>query len=102
MRTTIRPRRSVLYMPGSNDRALEKAQTLAADGFIFDLEDAVGPDAKEAARKAVCEAMRTRDYGRKERLVRVNALSTPWGYQDLVAASTCGADAILIPKVESA
>jgi citrate lyase subunit beta / citryl-CoA lyase len=102
MRTAIRPRRSVLYMPGSNARALEKAQTLPADGFIFDLEDAVGPDAKEAARDAVCEAMRTRDYGRKERLVRVNALCTPWGYQDLVRASSCGADAILLPKIESA
>ncbi|MBI5533031.1 MAG: CoA ester lyase [Deltaproteobacteria bacterium] len=102
MNESVRPRRSVLYMPGSNARALEKAQTLAADGFIFDLEDAVGPDAKEAAREAVTEAMRTRDYGHKERIVRVNALSTPWGYQDVVRASTCGADAILIPKVESA
>lgn len=102
MNDSVRPRRSVLYMPGSNARALEKAQTLPADGFIFDLEDAVGPDAKDAAREAVAEAMRTRDYGRRERIVRVNALSTPWGYQDVVRASTCGADAILIPKVESA
>jgi len=89
-------------MPGSNARALEKAQTLAADAFIFDLEDSVGPDAKPSARVSVCEAMRTRDYGRKERLVRVNALSTPWGYDDVAAASVCGADAILVPKVESA
>jgi citrate lyase subunit beta/citryl-CoA lyase len=89
-------------MPGSSARALEKAQTLPADGFIFDLEDAVGPDAKETAREAVCEAVRTRDYGRRERIVRVNALATPWGYQDIVRASSTGADAILIPKVESA
>jgi citrate lyase subunit beta/citryl-CoA lyase len=89
-------------MPGSNERALEKAQTLPADGFIFDLEDAVGPEAKQAAREAVCEAMRTRSYGRRERIVRVNALSTPWGYQDVVSASKCGADALLLPKVESA
>jgi citrate lyase subunit beta/citryl-CoA lyase len=89
-------------MPGSNVRALEKAQTLPADGFIFDLEDSVSSDAKEAARATVCEATRTRDYGRRERLVRVNAMSTPWGHEDLVQASVCGADAILIPKVESA
>lgn len=102
MANTVRPRRSVLYMPGSNARALEKAQTLPADGFIFDLEDAVGPEAKEAARESVWETLRTRDYGKRERILRVNALSTPWGYQDVVKASTSGADALLIPKVESA
>lgn len=102
MASTVRPRRSILYMPGSNARALEKALSLPADGFIFDLEDAVGPEAKEAARESVWETLRTRDYGKRERILRVNALSTPWGYLDVVKASTSGADALLIPKVESA
>ncbi len=102
MATTVRPRRSVLYMPGSNPRALEKARTLAADGLIFDLEDAVAPDAKETARAQVCEALQAGGYGKREILLRVNGLNTPWGYQDVVAAATSGADAILLPKVESA
>jgi len=96
-----RPRRSVLYMPGSNVRALEKAKTLAADGLIFDLEDAVAPEVKEAARQRVCEAVRAGGYGRRELIVRVNGLATPWGQDDLAAVAACGADAVLLPKVES-
>jgi citrate lyase subunit beta / citryl-CoA lyase len=98
----VRPRRSILYMPGSNIRALEKARTLAADGCIFDLEDAVVPEAKARARQQVVDTLRTGGYGKRERIVRVNALTTPWGRDDLVAAATCGADAVLLPKVESA
>lgn len=102
MATTARPRRSVLYMPGSNPRALDKARTLAADGLILDLEDAVAPDAKDVARAQVVEAVKAGGYGRRELLVRVNGLSTPWFHADVAAASASGADAILIPKVESA
>ncbi|KIL99749.1 L-malyl-CoA/beta-methylmalyl-CoA lyase [Paramagnetospirillum magnetotacticum MS-1] len=102
MATTARPRRSVLYMPGSNPRALEKARTLAADGLILDLEDAVAPDAKEEARRQVVDAVQAGGYGARELLVRVNSLATPWGQADVAAAAACGADAILIPKVESA
>jgi citrate lyase subunit beta / citryl-CoA lyase len=102
MATAPRPRRSVLYMPGSNARALEKARGLAADGLIFDLEDAVAPDAKDEARRLVVEALQAGGYGRREILVRVNALSTPWGHADLVAAARSGAEGILIPKVEGA
>jgi citrate lyase subunit beta / citryl-CoA lyase len=101
MECRARPRRSVLYMPGSNGRALEKAQTLAADGLIFDLEDAVAPDAKAAARQRVCEAVCAGGYGRRELIVRVNGLATPWGREDLAAVASCGADAVLLPKVES-
>jgi len=102
MPQTARPRRSVLYMPGSNARALEKAKGLAADALILDLEDAVSPDAKETAREQVCAAASEGGYGKREILIRVNGLSTPWGYQDVAAAAKSGADAILIPKVESA
>jgi citrate lyase subunit beta / citryl-CoA lyase len=102
MERRVRPRRSVLYMPGSNGRALEKAKTLAADGLIFDVEDAVAPDAKAAARQQVCEAVRTGGYGRRELIVRVNGLATPWGRDDLAAVAHCGVDAVLLPKVESA
>jgi citrate lyase subunit beta/citryl-CoA lyase len=102
MKRQGRPRRSVLYMPGSNERALEKAKTLAADGLIFDLEDAVAPEAKAAARQQVCAAVRTGGYGRRELIVRVNGLATSWGRDDLVAVASCGADAVLLPKVESA
>ena len=101
MATTARPRSSVLYMPGSNARALEKAKTLGADGLIFDLEDAVAPDAKDEARRLVVEAVKGGGYGRREILVRANGLATPWGQADVVAAATCGADAVLMPKVES-
>ncbi len=102
MISTIRPRRSVLYMPGSNPRALEKAKSLPADGLIFDLEDAVTPDAKGEAREQVCAAIRERGYGRRETIIRVNGLATSWGHADLTAAATAGADAVLIPKVDSA
>ncbi len=102
MAVTFRPRRSVLYMPGSNARALEKGKTLPADGLILDLEDAVAPDAKETARNQVIETVKAGGYGRRELLVRVNGLNTPWGYEDLVAAAHCGADAVLLPKVDSA
>jgi citrate lyase subunit beta/citryl-CoA lyase len=88
-------------MPGSNARALEKARTLAADGCIFDLEDAVAPDAKATARTLVGDAVRAGGYGQRELIVRVNALDTPWGKDDLAAVAQCGADAVLIPKVES-
>ncbi len=96
----FRPRRSVLYMPGSNARALAKGKTLPADGLILDLEDAVAPEAKARARAQVVEAVREGGYGRRELLVRVNALSTPWGYEDLTAAATSGAHGVLLPKVE--
>jgi citrate lyase subunit beta/citryl-CoA lyase len=97
-----RPRRSVLYMPGSNARALDKARGLPADGLIFDLEDAVAPDAKPQARANVLEALVAGGYGRRELVVRVNALATPWGYDDLAAVACSEADAVLLPKVESA
>jgi citrate lyase subunit beta/citryl-CoA lyase len=99
--TTIRPRRSVLYMPGSNARALEKAQSLPADALILDLEDAVAPDAKEIARQQVCSAVKAKGFGRREIVVRINALSTPWGGADLKAAAEAQPDAILVPKISS-
>ena len=102
MPKNARPRRSMLYMPGSNPRALEKAKTLNADALILDLEDAVAPDAKETAREQVCEAVRNGGYGMRELIIRVNGLASPWGYADAVAACRAGADAILLPKVESA
>ncbi|WP_417793504.1 HpcH/HpaI aldolase/citrate lyase family protein [Terasakiella pusilla] len=102
MAATARPRRSVLYMPGSNARALEKGRTLPADGLILDLEDAVAPDAKEIARQQIVDAVKEGGYGMREILIRTNGLNTPWGYHDIVAASTSGADGILLPKVESA
>lgn len=79
MATSARPRRSVLYMPGSNARALEKAKTLPADGLILDLEDAVAPDAKDTARLQVCQAVKDGGYGMREVVIRVNGLATPWG-----------------------
>jgi citrate lyase subunit beta/citryl-CoA lyase len=97
----IRPRRSVLYMPGSNARALEKARTLPADALILDLEDAVAPDAKETARAQVCEAVSARGFGKREVAIRINALTTAWGAADLAAAAKAQPDAILIPKVSS-
>jgi citrate lyase subunit beta/citryl-CoA lyase len=102
MPKTVRPRRSVLYMPGSNPRALEKGKTLAADGLILDLEDAVAPDAKVAAREQVCAEVKAGGYGKRELVVRVNGLNTPWGHDDLVAAAGTGADAVLLPKTETA
>jgi citrate lyase beta subunit len=99
---TVRPRRSVLYMPGANTRALEKARSLPADALIFDLEDAVAPDAKEAARTNVVLAAESKAYGKREIVIRCNGLGTPWGEADIAAIATSGADAILVPKVESA
>jgi citrate lyase beta subunit len=98
----VRPRRSVLYMPGANTRALEKARTLPADALIFDLEDAVAPDAKEAARGNVVAAARSKAYGQREIAIRCNGLGTQWGKADVAAVATSGADAILVPKVEGA
>jgi citrate lyase subunit beta / citryl-CoA lyase len=100
--TAIRPRRSVLYMPGSNARALDKARALPCDGIIVDLEDAVAPEAKEAAREQACAAIRQGGYGGREILLRVNAPDTPWGEEDLKVAAGAGPDAVLIPKVSSA
>ena len=94
----IRPRRSVLYMPGSNARALEKAKTIAADALILDLEDAVAPDAKAVARDQVCAAVKAGGYGKRELIIRINALDTPWGNADLDAAVAAAPDAILLPK----
>jgi citrate lyase subunit beta/citryl-CoA lyase len=101
-RSVEKPRRSVLFMPGSNARALDKARTLPADALVLDLEDAVAPDMKEQARAQVLAAVRAGGYGRREIIVRVNALGTPWGRDDLAAAATAGVDAVLLPKVESA
>jgi citrate lyase subunit beta/citryl-CoA lyase len=97
--TAFRPRRSVLYMPGSNARALEKARTLPADALILDLEDAVAPDAKEAARARVCAAVKAAGFGERELVIRINALETQWGEADLAAAAEAEPDAILVPKV---
>ncbi len=102
MATLSRPRRSVLYMPGSNARALEKGRGLPADALILDLEDAVAPDAKAMARQQIVEAVKAGGYGGRELIVRINGLDSPWGHDDLTAVATCGADAILLPKVESA
>ena len=102
MSTSVRPRRSVLYMPGANTRALEKARTLPADALIFDLEDAVAPEAKEAARANVVLAAESKAYGKREIVIRCNGLGTPWGEADIEAIARSGADAILVPKVESA
>lgn len=102
MPRTIRPRRSVLYMPGSNPRALEKARDLAADTLILDLEDAVAPDAKEKARVLVCSALTEGGFGKRELVVRINGLGTPWGRDDIIAISRCRPHALLLPKVEGA
>ncbi len=97
-----RPRRSVLYMPGSNARALEKGKAISADASILDLEDAVAPDAKETARNQIVEAVKGGGYGKRELSIRVNPMDSDWGADDVKAAATSGADAILLPKVESA
>ena len=102
MAATPRPRRSALYMPGSNARALEKGRSLPADALILDLEDAVAPEAKPAARAQIVAALRAGGYGRRELVVRVNGLGTPWGRDDLAALATAGADAVLLPKVDDA
>jgi citrate lyase subunit beta / citryl-CoA lyase len=101
---TIRPRRSLLYMPGTNARALDKARSLPADGLILDMEDAVAPDAKQLAREQIVAALDEGGYGHREIMVRINALSTPWGADDITAVCAAGnpPDAMLIPKVSTA
>ena len=98
---TIRPRRSVLYMPGSNARALDKARTLPADGVILDLEDSVAPEAKVAARQQVVDAVKAGGFGTREVFIRVNGVDTPWHADDLSAAAHAAPDVILVPKVSS-
>ena len=97
-----RPRRSCLYLPASNERALEKAKALPADAIIFDLEDAVAPDAKEEARENAKAALQSGDYGNRELVVRINAMDTPWFAQDLKQACLSKADAVLVPKILNA
>ena len=96
----VRPRRSVLYMPGSNPRAVAKARSLAADAIILDLEDSVAPEAKAAARDQVCAAVREGGFGGREVVIRINGLESPWGRDDLAAAAAAGPDAILLPKID--
>jgi citrate lyase subunit beta/citryl-CoA lyase len=100
--TEFRPRRSVLYMPSANERALEKAKTLPCDALILDLEDSVAPDAKPAARESACAAVRSGAYGQREVTIRVNGADTEWHAADLAAACAAGPDAIVVPKVDSA
>jgi citrate lyase subunit beta / citryl-CoA lyase len=102
MPAVFRPRRSLLYMPGANPRALEKGRALPADGLIIDLEDAVAAGAKEGARTIVAAALSAGGYGSREVVLRVNPLDTPWGHADLAAAATMPIDAVLLPKAESA
>ena len=102
MQLRIRPRRSVLYMPGSNSRAIEKARQLPADCLILDLEDSVHPDEKAAARNLVIAAVKQGGFGQREVVIRTNGLETPWGRKDLELAIESKADAILLPKVETA
>ena len=97
----IRPRRSVLYMPGSNARAIEKARTLPADGVILDLEDAVAPDAKVQAREQVAAAVKQGGFGSREVFIRVNGIDTPWHAEDMMAAVGACPDAILVPKINN-
>ena len=98
----IKPRRSVLYMPGSNKRALDKARSLPADALIMDLEDSVAPDAKTEARENVMAAIQAGGYDDRELVIRINALHTPWGKKDLIAAATAAANAVLVPKIDDA
>jgi len=98
--STYRPRRSVLYMPAANQRALEKAKDIPADALIFDLEDAVAPDAKELAREQACNAAASSDYGNRELTIRCNGLDTPWGREDILAAAGAAPSAVVIPKVD--
>jgi len=98
----LRPRRSVLYMPGANERALEKAKSIPADALILDLEDAVAPDAKPAARERVAQAAGSGEYGHREVTIRVNGLGTEWHAADLRAAAAAGPAAVVVPKIGSA
>jgi citrate lyase subunit beta/citryl-CoA lyase len=98
----VRPRRSVLYLPASNEPALEKAKTLPVDGLILDLEDAVGPEAKDVARELACAAVVSGAYGGRELTIRINGLGSPWHENDLAAACAAGPAAIVVPKVSTA
>jgi citrate lyase subunit beta/citryl-CoA lyase len=100
MSSTYRPRRSVLYMPAANQRALEKAKEIDADALIFDLEDAVAPDSKEVAREQACAAASSAGYGTRELTIRCNGLDTPWGHDDILAAASAAPAAVVIPKVD--
>lgn len=97
----LRPRRSVLYMPAANERALEKAKTIPADAIIFDLEDAVAPDSKVSARSSAIAAAQSGEYGNRELTIRCNGLDTEWGADDVAAAGAAGPSAVVIPKVDS-
>ena len=97
-----RPRRSVLYMPGSNARALEKGRDLKADVLIMDLEDAIPPNSKETARSQILDALREGGYGHRELIIRVNAIDSPWGKEDIATMATSGAHGLLLPKVDGA
>ena len=101
MNAAFRPRRSVLYMPAANERALEKAKTIPADAIIFDLEDAVAPDAKPDARVQAVAAVASGEYGHRELTIRCNGLDTEWGADDIAAAASAGPSAVVIPKIES-
>lgn len=102
MTDTIRPRRSALYMPATNERALEKAKSIAADAIIIDLEDSIAPDAKDKAREKAREAVAAGGFARREVVVRVNGVGSEWHETDIAAVAPCGADAVCVPKVESA
>ncbi|PKB14914.1 citrate lyase subunit beta/citryl-CoA lyase [Novosphingobium kunmingense] len=102
MQPPSRPRRSVLYMPASNAKAVSKARSLPADAIVLDLEDAVAPDMKAEAREAAVAAVREGGFGRREVVIRCNALDTPWGADDLAAAAAAGPDGVLVPKIASA
>jgi citrate lyase subunit beta/citryl-CoA lyase len=97
----IRPRRSALYMPGSNTRAIEKARSLPADAIILDLEDSIAPDAKAAARQQVHDAVTAGGFGAREVVIRINGLDTPWWLEDVNAVAKAKPDAVLVPKVSS-
>ena len=101
MDSSMHPYRSVLYIPGSKERALDKARSLPTDAIIFDLEDAVAPDAKAEARQLLVETLRQGGYGKRSKIVRINALTTEWGLEDARALRDAGADAILLPKVNT-
>lgn len=99
--SSLRPRRSALYMPAANQRALEKAKSIATDAIIFDLEDAVSPDSKELARTQAVAAVNSGEYGKRELTIRCNALATPWGHDDVALAATACVSAVVIPKINS-
>src|ERR1700709_1240610 len=100
-KTMIRPRRSLLFMPGSNARALEKARNLPADGIILDLEASVAPDAQAMARDQIAQAIAAGGFGRREVLIRINALDSPWWIDDVSMAGKARPDGILVPKISS-